>query len=287
MASVRGGSRVLASQIFNGAVGVLVIAALVVQSVLNVRTGTVPVGTRFVRMFSFFTVQSNVLVAVAAFSLALAPARDGRAWRVLRLDALVGISVTGVVYTTVLRTQHPLHGWAMATDAVFHYAVPLAVVIGWLAFGPRPRCDARTVWWSLAWPVAWLGYTLLHGSVAGWYPYPFIDVTRHGYGIVVLNALAVTAVLAVMAAVFWLGDAYLPGGRPRRPARSLPARSLRARSLRAQPRPASPLVLGFAAAPAITAPAIADEQVQQPPDDADDDRSPEGRPEPGDVEGQG
>src|SRR6266568_5022657 len=246
-----------------------------------------PVPTRFVRMFSFFTVQSNMLVAVAAFSLALAPARDGRLWRVLRLDALVGISVTGVVYTTVLRTQHPLHGWAMATDAVFHYAVPLAVVIGWLAFGPRPRCDARTVWWSLAWPVAWLGYALLHGSVAGWYPYPFIDVTRHGYGIVVLNALAVTAVLAVMAAVFWLGDAYLPGGRPRRPARSLPARSLRARSLRAQPRPASPLVLGFAAAPAITAPAIADEQVQQPPDDADDDRSPEGRPEPGDVEGQG
>ena len=136
----------------------------------------------------------------------------------LRLDALVGISVTGVVYTTVLRTQHQLHGWALATDAVFHYVVPLAAVIGWLAFGPRPRCDLRTACWSLAWPVAWLGYTLLHGYVAGWYPYPFIDVTRHGYAIVALSALAVAAALAVMAAAFWLGDAYLPGGRPRRPA---------------------------------------------------------------------
>ena len=222
-ASVRAGSRISTSQIFNGAVGVIVVAALVVQSVLNVRTGTVPVPTRFVRMFSFFTVQSNMLVAVAAFSLALAPARDGRLWRVLRLDALVGISATGVVYTTVLRVQHELHGWAVATDAVFHYVVPLAVVLGWLVFGPRPRCDARTAGLSLAWPVAWLAYTLLHGYVTGWYPYPFINVTAHGYAVVALNAVAVTAVLAVMAAAFWLGDAYLPGGRPR-PARPSPAR---------------------------------------------------------------
>ena len=274
VASVRGGPRVSSSQIFNGAVGVLVVAALAVQSVLNVRSGTVPMPTRFVRMFSFFTVQSNILVAVAACTLALDRARDGRWWRVLRLDALVGISVTGVVYTTVLRTQQQLHGWAVATDAVFHYAVPLAAVIGWLAFGPRPRCDARTVCWSLAWPVAWLAYTLLHGYVTGWYPYPFIDVTRHGYGIVGLNALAVTAALVVMAAAFWLGDAYLPGGRPRPPARALPAGPPCQRP--------EPSVIGFAAAPAI-----ADEQVEQPPDDADDDRSPEGRPESGDVERDG
>ncbi len=223
LARAGGGPRISASQIFNGAVVLLVVAALVVQSVLNVRSGTVPVPTRFVRMFSFFTVQSNILAAAAAFSLALKPATDGPLWRVLRLDALVGISATGVVYTTVLRVQHELHGWAVATDAVFHYVVPLAVVLGWLVFGPRPRCDARTAGLSLAWPVAWLAYTLLHGYVTGWYPYPFINVTAHGYAVVALNAVAVTAVLAVMAAAFWLGDAYLPGGRPR-PARPSPAR---------------------------------------------------------------
>ena len=34
-------------------------------------------------------------------------------------------------------------------------------------------------------------------------------------GWVLLNAFAVAAVLALMAAVFWLGDAYLPVGRGR------------------------------------------------------------------------
>ena len=216
VAAARGGPRrVSAGQVWHGLVALLVIAALVTEVVLTSQPSAVPLGTRYIRLISYFTIQSNVLIAIAAVGLALAPGRDGVLWRVVRLDGLVGISVTGVVYTTVLRTEEHLHGWAAATDAVLHYAVPLAAVIGWLAFGPRPRCDLRTVAWSLAWPLAWLSYTLLHGSVTRWYPYPFIDVTLHGYGMVLLNALAVAAALAVMAAAFWLGDAYLPGGRGR------------------------------------------------------------------------
>jgi hypothetical protein len=95
------------------------------------------------------------------------------------------------------------------TNAVFHYAVPIAAVIGWLAFGPRPRIDARTLAWALAWPLAWFGYTLLHGHFTNWYPYPFVNVVAHGYGTVLLNALAVTAVLAAVGACFLAGDRYL------------------------------------------------------------------------------
>lgn len=216
VAAARGGRRrISAGQVWHGLLAVLVIAALVTEIVLTTHRSGAPPGARFVRLISYFTIQSNVLVAIAAVGLALAPARDGTLWRIVRLDGLIGISVTGVVYTTVLRVPDHLHGWAAATDAVFHYAVPLATVIGWLAFGPRPRCDLRTVAWSLVWPVAWLGYTLLHGSVTHWYPYPFIDVNAHGYGLVLLNSFAVAVVLAVMAGVFWLGDAFLPGGRGR------------------------------------------------------------------------
>jgi hypothetical protein len=217
-AAVRQRRRGTAGQIWNTVLAALVIVALVVQAVLVARLHGAPVATRFIRLFSYFTIQSNLLVGAAAATLVVSPARDGAVWRVLRLDALVGISVTGVVYTTVLRHGGSLHGWAAATDAVFHYVVPLMAVLGWLAFGPRPRVDRQTVAWSLAWPVAWLGYTLLHGHASGWYPYPFIDVTAHGYAVVAMNSLLVTVVLAVMAAAFWLGDAYLPGGRPARAA---------------------------------------------------------------------
>ena len=51
--------------------------------------------TRVLRFFSYFTVQSNILVALSVLPLLRYPAMDDRAWRVLRLDALMGISVTG------------------------------------------------------------------------------------------------------------------------------------------------------------------------------------------------
>jgi hypothetical protein len=94
--------------------------------------------------------------------------RPARAWRVLRLDALIGISVTGVVYTTVLAGTQHLTGWAV-TDTVFHYVPPIAAVAGWLVFGPRPRLDGRSLALALAWPLAYFGYTLLHGHYARWY----------------------------------------------------------------------------------------------------------------------
>jgi hypothetical protein len=32
----------------------------------------------------------------------------------------------------------------------------------------------------LAYPAAWLGYTLIRGASVDWYPYPFVDVSQLG-----------------------------------------------------------------------------------------------------------
>jgi uncharacterized membrane protein len=179
---------------WHGLTAVLVLAGLVVQCVIAIRVAGSPpahaVGTlagaalpvRLLRVFSFFTIQSNVLVGLTSAQLALRPDRDGRVWRVLRLDGLVGIAVTGIVYSTVLARIHEPKGWEqVSTNFVFHYAVPVLAVLGWLLFGPRPRIDARVVAWSLVWPLAWFAYTLVHGRVSKWYPYPFVDAATHGY----------------------------------------------------------------------------------------------------------
>jgi uncharacterized membrane protein len=207
---------------WHGLTAVLVLAGLVVQCVIAIRVAGSPpahaVGTlagaalpvRLLRVFSFFTIQSNVLVGLTTAQLALRPDRDGRVWRVLRLDGLVGIAVTGIVYSTVLARIHEPKGWEqVSTNFVFHYAVPALAVLGWLLFGPRPRIDARVVAWSLVWPLAWFAYTLVHGRVSKWYPYPFVDVATHGYARVVVNALLVTVVLAAVSAVYAFGDRRL------------------------------------------------------------------------------
>ena len=166
---------------------------------------------RVVRVLSFFTIQSNILAGIVSAQLARNPAQDGQVWRVVRLAALFGITVTGIVYATVLAAMHEPHGWRETTsNAIFHYVVPIAMVFGWLVLGPRPRITSAVVAWSLSWPVLWFAYTLVRGEVSGWYPYPFTDVATQGYGRVVVNAVAVTAVLAAVCAAYaWL-DRRLP-----------------------------------------------------------------------------
>jgi len=205
------------------AIALLVLAAILVQLWIAVRVsgrppghavGTLsgtPMANRVLRVLSFFTIQSNILSGVTSAQLARNPARDGKVWRAVRLAALVGVTVTGVVYSTVLAKMHEPHGWQQtSTNDVFHYVVPVMMVLGWLLFGPRPRIDPRTIGLAMLWPVAWGAYILSYGAISHWYPYPFLDVTTHGYGRVVANAIAVVAVLLVVTGLYWLGDRRLP-----------------------------------------------------------------------------
>lgn len=200
------------------------VVSLVVQLVLLLVGGTdantgdsqvdVPVGTRLVRLFSYFTIQSNLLVLAASVTLALDPRRDGRGWRVLRLDALLGIVVTGLVYWTLLAPTVTLAGAALLTGLGFHLVSPVAAVVVWVLYGPRPRVGWSTLGWAFAWPLAWIAYTFVHGAVTGWYPYPFLDVTAVGYpsALLATGAVLVLGVL-VLLVLRWL-DRRLPA-RPR------------------------------------------------------------------------
>ncbi|WP_436520037.1 Pr6Pr family membrane protein [Actinoplanes sp. HUAS TT8] len=211
------------SRVWHGTLALIVLASLITQIVLTA-TDTAPhagppvhetVVTRFVRLFSFFTIQSNLLVLIATLALARDPGRDGRIWRVIRLDALLGIVITGIVYSTILAGQVELHGAAYLADLGFHYIAPWAALLGWLLFGPRPRIDARTLAWAALWPALWIGYTLAHGAATDWYPYPFADVTALGYPHVLINMGAVVLLAALLATVLRVLDPRLRlGARP-------------------------------------------------------------------------
>jgi hypothetical protein len=173
-------------------------------------TDVPPAPTRVIRFLSYFTIQSNLLVAISSAMLAVRPGHDGTLFRVLRLDALFGITVTLVTYTVLLAPQHDPHGINAATNAGLHYVVPIMAVLGWLAFGPRPRIDERTLLLALIWPALYIAYTVAHGAASGWYPYPFVDVAHLGYATVLRNGLGMVVLMAGAATIFRVGDSRLP-----------------------------------------------------------------------------
>jgi hypothetical protein len=206
-----------AARLCHAVTAAIAIASIVVELVMVanghnplLNADAPPAGTRVIRFFSYFTIESNLLVAVTSSMLAVRPNRDGLLFRVLRLDALLGIAVTGVVYAVLLAPQHDPHGINAVTNAGLHYVVPALSVVGWLVFGPRPRIDETTLLLALIWPALYVGYTLAHGAASDWYPYPFIDAAQIGYPTALRNGLGVVVLLAGVAAIYRVGDHRLP-----------------------------------------------------------------------------
>ncbi len=167
-------------------------------------------GERIYRFFAYFTIQSNILVALASTVLARDPALDRRGWRVVRLAGLVGITVTGLVHFFLLRPLLDLDGADWVADKLLHMVVPVLAVAAWAWVGPRPRFTWREAAYALVWPLAWLAWTLVVGQLDGWVPYPFLDADEEGWGSVVVVSVGITALFgALFALAAWL-DRKLP-----------------------------------------------------------------------------
>lgn len=198
------------------ATAVVVLAALLLQLGLVLDGGRVlaeedqpGLGIRLARLVAYFTIQSNVLVAITTVLLARDPGRDGTAFRSLRLASTVGITVTGLVHFFLLRPLLDLQGADWLADKLLHMAVPLLAVVGWLAFGPRPRVDVRAVGWAFAWPLAWLAVTLAVEAGTSWVPYPFLDFREKGWGHVAVVSAGITVLFAALIAGFRYADRRL------------------------------------------------------------------------------
>lgn len=185
-------------------------AALIAQFHLSLTSTLFTTPMRVVNYFSYFTIESNILVCVLAASLVLHPDRDGRRWRVARLDSVLAIAVTGLVYVTVLRPSVPLIGLENTANNGLHYATPILAVLGWAAFGPRPRFTWNKLLSAMVFPIVWLAYTLIRGAIVHWYPYPFLNVTSLGYAHMTLNVLVVTCLIIGVGALFVALDRKLP-----------------------------------------------------------------------------
>jgi hypothetical protein len=158
--------------------------------------------TRLVRLFSFFTIQSNIVIGLASAAIVFGKPMDEPWWRALRLASLIGITVTGVVYVAILAGDAELHGLSVVTNAMLHYLAPPMVVLAWLIVGPWPAFVWSDLLRALVWPAAWIAYTLIRGAIVDWYPYPFIDVIKHGYGTVAVNIVFITLFAVGLGAAF-------------------------------------------------------------------------------------
>lgn len=164
---------------------------------------------RLVDHLSYFTNLSNLIVAIVLTMLARNPHRVGMVWHAVRMDSLVMISITGLIYAIVLAPDAQVEGLDILVTSIKHYIVPIMTVFLWLVVGPRRQLTFASVFTALIIPITWAIYTLIRGGFILAYPYGFLNVINLGLPAVLTNIAGVAALGVVLGLLFWAVDRLL------------------------------------------------------------------------------
>ncbi|MFN6955334.1 MAG: Pr6Pr family membrane protein [Acetobacteraceae bacterium] len=180
-------ARALAAVTAAVALASLVLQAWLLAGDTVARGGTIG-GALFV-LSGYFTILTNLVVAGVSAALA----RGARLPEWLTAGTALWIGFVGAVYHLMLAHLYDLRGWWAVADAGLHTAVPLLYLALWAWLLPKRGLRWRHVLPWAAFPLAYAAQALLRGELTGWYPYPFLDVSRLGLAQVLWNAAELTA----------------------------------------------------------------------------------------------
>jgi len=157
--------------------------------------------TRLLNFLSYFTILSNLFIAVSITISTVKPKSKIGAFlsSLSAHSALVlYIFIVALVYNLVLRGLWKQTGWQIVSDNLLHVAIPVLYIVYWLLFVPKIILKWRAVFSWLYIPFIYMIYTFLRGELTCWYPYPFVNVTKLGYGKVLINTVVLIFVFFVI-----------------------------------------------------------------------------------------
>ena len=172
--------------------------------------GSIP---RVIDNLSYFTIWSNILVAITTTMIYRNMNRSSQRLKVLRLSSLMMISVTMLVYILILAPDANPQSWNVYTNLLLHYITPPVTILVWLFFGPRKWISWKIIFSSLIIPISYILYTFARGAVIGKYPYGFINVVELGY----VGAIVGTGVVLVLGLfiflIYFIIDKLIPSSK--------------------------------------------------------------------------
>ncbi|MEO8412361.1 MAG: Pr6Pr family membrane protein [Ginsengibacter sp.] len=198
-------------KLFLGVITVCGWFAIVAQFYLIIENRVASIPETIVRFFSFFTILTNLLVAVYATSLLL-NRKSGFRMFFLKPSVVsaiaVYITIVGMVYNIILRHLWKPEGLQWIVDELLHTAIPIMFIAVWFFFIPKGRLPWKNVAAWMLYPLFYIVFILWRGSFSSYYPYPFIDVSVLGFTKVLINSTGMLIAFLVVSVLFVILDRY-------------------------------------------------------------------------------
>jgi len=176
--------------------------AIIMQLYLMIQNRVVPVPGTLLRFFAFFTINTNIIVALCFTFIFFGNKYPlgsffSRASTVTAIT--VYITIVGIVYNVILRSEWDPQGMQKIVDELLHSVIPALVIIFWLVFVPVEQLKWKNVFSWLIYPIVYMTYAIIHGAITKFYPYPFVDVNDLGYSRALLNAGGILLVIFLLS----------------------------------------------------------------------------------------
>ncbi|WP_338839827.1 Pr6Pr family membrane protein [Flavobacterium ginsenosidimutans] len=191
-------------EILLGIIFALELFALPVQFYLLVKNPEFTFFSAAVRFFSFFTILTNAIVFLCGAMLLFGGSSKLNSFfkRCTTLTAItVYILIVGIVFNLLLRPIIDLKGHHLIVSEIFHTVVPVLFFFYWLFFVSPEKISFKVIFFWLVYPIIYIFYTLFHGIMTNFYPYPFIDVTKLGFETALVNGLFVLIAFVVLSVI--------------------------------------------------------------------------------------
>ena len=179
--------------------------ALIAQLALHVQAVPTGLTESLIRFFSFFTILTNILVAVYATVLLTSPAnkQSGFFFSASTQTAIaLYIIVVGLIYNIVLRQLWDSTGLQAVLHDLLHTLAPLLLLIYWWKWVNARSLTFRNIPSWLVYPAVYAIIVVIRGHWPNWYPYPFLDAGKIGYSKVLINSAGLVIVFLVFSFLF-------------------------------------------------------------------------------------
>jgi len=164
---------------------------------------------RLVRFFSFMTILTNIIVALAYVLPLVAPSsKAGKLFATPNTQSAVCMFIVMVClgYHFMLSKLYTLVGLQYYVDRGLHYVVPIAYVLFYLIFVKKGTLVYRNIYKWLMFPFVYLVYVLIRGLITNDYPYPFLNFSKHEASKVFISIAVLFAGYIMMSLLIVLFD---------------------------------------------------------------------------------